>query len=125
MSFVKAEPPRPGKNVARDIASIRLFDNGNCMITLPQLFIGKYMVKPNLKGRFIVRWGVADKEGQVMIAPMPDGELPNSAPKDYPVIMLRCLKPAHAPPGKRPAKDCRLISFKDGGVLLQLPNWKD
>lgn len=38
--------------------------------------------------------------------------------------IVYCQKPPHAPQGsRRQQQPCKVLSFKDGGVLLQLPNW--
>ena len=122
MTFVKAEPAVSNMHKSRPIASIRLFDNGNCTIILPRAFLEAYLPGSPPGGMFSVQWGAGQNEGKAMIARTATGTIKARDIKGC--VMLDCLKPPHAPIGKRAAKDCRLLSFKDGGVLVQLPNWK-
>jgi len=122
MTFVKAEPADTNNHKSRPIASIRLFDNGNCTITLPAAFMAQYL--PNLPRDtlFSVSWGTGPEEGKVMVGALPDSHIKPVVIKGC--VMLNCRKPRHAPPGRRAGKDCKVLSFKDLGVMMQLPNWK-
>jgi hypothetical protein len=123
MTFVKAEPATPkGHKQSRPVASIRLYRNESCHIILPKAFLQAYMPNTPPGAMFSVRWGTEQDEGKAMISRLPDSSIKSTGKGGC--AMLFCQRPPHAPTEARPAKDCRLLSFKDNGVLLQLPNWK-